>query len=370
MKFVVSASQAKMRLDKFLTQNLTDYNRSQIKKLIKSSGVLINNKPAKVHQFLKVSDTITIVTEDKKQITSPSFFSPSLKGGGGGGGGHLSPKVIFEDNDFLILEKPSGLLVHPVTPKETLTIRPARNITTEDNQLISSKEASSFRTGNNGVHPTDKNETDTLVSWLLAHYPNIKDVGEEKYREGIIHRLDRDVSGIMIVAKTQPAYYHLKEQFKKRLVRKEYIALVYGKIAQWEGKIDLPIGRSRNGQFVAHPRLGKFKFKPADRVAKTKYQVLEYIKDYTLIAVQILTGRTHQIRAHFSAIGHPILGDQLYRPRKKIFHFLRRKIKVVNPGRIFLHSTKIGFYDQTNQWQEFTSPLPNELTDFMNRQNS
>jgi len=318
MKFVVKDSETETRLDKFLTEKLKSETRSQIKKLIKNESVLVNDKPAKVHHFLKKGDVITILkkTETIKKA-GPEKSIPTLE-----------PKIIFENKNFVVLAKPIGLL----------------------------------------IHPTDRGETNTLVSWLLEKYPQIKNVGEEKYREGIIHRLDKDVSGIMIATKTNKAYTHLKDQFKKRLVKKEYTALVYGQIPNETGEVDLPIGRNKEGQFVAHPRQGKIKFQDQDKIAKTKYKVVEYIKDYTLLRVQILTGRTHQIRAHLSAIGHPILGDQIYKPKKKFFHFLRRKIKVINPGRIFLHSTKIGFNDLNNQWQEFESPLPKKLTDFLDDQ--
>jgi len=308
------------RLDKFLTKKLTNQSRSQVKKIIKNGLVLINNKTAKVHQFLKSGDEIKINEPKSKTTTHKKEKQTKI----------IEPKIIFENHDFLILEKPVGLL----------------------------------------VHPTEKKETNTLVDWLLKKYPKIKNVGEQKYREGIIHRLDRDVSGIMIAAKTNKAFTYLKNQFKERKVKKEYFALVYGKIQENEGEINLPIGRNKEGQFVAHPRNGKEKFQDSDKIAKTKYKVVEYIKDYTLLKVQILTGRTHQIRIHLSAIGHPILGDQIYQPKKKFFHFLRRKIKVVNPGRIFLHSAKIGFYNLKDEWVEFDSPLPKKLKDFLNEQKS
>jgi 23S rRNA pseudouridine1911/1915/1917 synthase len=315
MRFIIKKAEVGKRLDKFLTEKLSNKTRSQIKKLIKNNLILVNDQPAKVHHFLKASDKIEIFKPAEEKVETKE--TPQIK---------LKPKIIFANKSFLVLEKPAGLL----------------------------------------VHPTEKGETDTLVNWLITKYPKIKNVGEEKYREGIIHRLDKDVSGVMVAAKTKQAYFHLKDQFKKRLVKKEYTALVYGRLSQPEGEIDLPIGRNKEGQFVAHPRQGKFKFQEKDKVAKTKYKVLEYLKDYTRLKVQILTGRTHQIRAHLSAIGHPILGDQIYKPKKKFFHFLQRKIKVVDPGRIFLHSTKIGFNDLQNEWQEFKSPLPKKLTDFIN----
>lgn len=316
-KIIVDEANQNQRLDKFLTEKLKEESRSKVKKMIKHGLVLINNKPAKVHQFLKLQDEITVLpdieTKAETSVTNQEAKPPA------------EPKIIFENDNFLVLDKPDGLL----------------------------------------VHPTDLNEPGTLVEWVHQKYPEIEAVGEYQYRGGIIHRLDKDVSGIIVIAKNDQAFYHLKEQFKQRLVKKVYTALVYGRLSQEAGEIDLPIGRNKEGQFVAHPRRGAEKFSVKDKVAKTKYKVLEYIKDYTLLEVQILTGRTHQIRAHLSAIGHPILGDQIYKPRKNFLHLFQHKVKVINPGRIFLHSTQIGFNNLNNDWVEFTSPLPRELTKFL-----
>lgn len=306
------------RLDIFLTEHFGDRTRSQIKKLVQQGDVTINGGAAKVHQFLRTGDVIKVHPSSAVEaaapieISAPAALAPD-------------PTIIFENGNFLVLEKPAGLL----------------------------------------VHATERGETNTLVHWLIAHYPAVVDVGEHVYRAGIIHRLDRDVSGIMVIAKNQPAFLSLKEQFRSRLVKKEYVALVYGHMLKQSGTIELPIGRNREGQFVAHPLKGLSMFHRHDRVAKTDFRVLEYVQDYTLLSVQIHTGRTHQIRAHLSAVGHPILGDQLYKPRKKHFNFLRQKIKVVDPGRIFLHSVTIGFNDQGGEWQEFHSPLPQVLTQFV-----
>jgi len=318
MKFITKEKESAMRLDKFLAEKLTNESRSQIKKMIQDGLVSVNGQIAKVHRFLKPKDEIIISKKtslDNKIIkTAKKKKSPKL-----------TPKIIFEDNDFLVLEKPSGLL----------------------------------------VHPTAKGETDTLSNWLVKKYPTIKNVGEHKYRAGIIHRLDRDVSGIMLATKTQAAFSHLKEQFKKRAVKKQYFALVYGETKP-EEEINLPIGRNKDGQFVAHPRHDRIKFQSDDKIAKTRYQALEHIKGYTLLNVEILTGRTHQIRAHLSAIGHPILGDEIYKPKKKFFHSLRQKIKVVDLPQIFLYSARIGFFDLQHQWREFNQPLPKKFKDYLN----
>lgn len=315
--FIVDQDYQNVRLDKFLTETLVNTTRSQIKKMIESNQVFVNHKPAKVHQFLKTGDVIEIKEQiiEKKEEENPLPITKSLP-----------PKIIFENKDFIIIEKPAGLL----------------------------------------VHATEKNETNTLVDWLLKKYPEIEKVGEQKYRAGIIHRLDKDVSGVMVIAKNNIAFNYLKDQFHDRKVKKEYLTLVYGQPTEPEGEIDLPIGRGKEGQFVAHPRTGKEKLLESDRFAKTKYKVLEKIKDYSFLSVQILTGRTHQIRAHLFAIGHPIIGDQIYKPKKKFLLFFTHKVKVIDFKRIFLHSTKIGFFDLDNQWLEFESPLPKELNDFLN----
>jgi len=306
--FIVSEKNQGKRLDIFLAEHLNQTSRSQIKKMIQNSQILLNQNPASVHHFLKINDQVEILAEKK---VKPKIAEVVL----------VKPKIIYDGPDFLVLEKPSGLL----------------------------------------VHATEKKEKNTLVDWLVKKYPAIKKVGSDKYRAGIIHRLDKTVSGIMVVAKTDRAMEHLKDQFKKRLVKKEYIAMVYGKVLDYQGEINLPIGRSQNGMFVAHPKVGSSKLDEQDKTAKTRYRVIEYIKEYTLLSVEILTGRTHQIRAHLTAIGHPIMGDELYLPKRKILKIGQRKIKIIPLPRIFLHSEKIAFTDLEGKWQEFVSPLPKEL---------
>lgn len=314
------------RLDKFLTEKMAGISRSQIQKKIQAGEVLVNRKTAEVHKFLKENDEITFAKNESfpSAKTIPSLIPPLTKGGIGG----VEPKIIFEDEDFLVINKPSGLL----------------------------------------VHPTARLEKNTLVDWLLKKYPEIKNVGEQNYREGIIHRLDKEVSGVMLVAKTKKGYTHLKQQFKDRKITKKYLALVYGVPGEHEGKIDLPIGRSAEGKFVAHPRVDNLKYKDNDKHAITLYHLKETVRDYAVLEVQILTGRSHQIRAHLSAIGHPVVGDKEYGPINKPFlKKFSKKIKVLDAPRIFLHSNTIGFKNLKNEWVEFTSPLPEELKNFLKR---
>lgn len=186
-------------------------------------------------------------------------------------------KIIYEDDDILAVNKPAGLLVHNVS---------------------SSK-----------IHDS------SLVDWLIEKYPEIKKVGEDSERPGIVHRLDKDTSGILLVAKNQKTFEYLKSQFQERKIKKKYIALVEGVIKGDEGTINLPIAKSK-GDFRKKTSVGKMVGK--EREATTEYKVLKKFSKYTLVEVFPKTGRTHQIRVHFKAIGHPIVCDKLYGPKKQV----------------------------------------------------
>lgn len=323
MKYTVEQKDAGIRLDKFLNEKISNQSRSQIQKMIKQGWVLVDGKIVSPHYFLKAGQMV-MVTE--KQLANQIAKRPTgnlpqttLTNKNNS----LEPKIIATTADYLVLDKPAGLL----------------------------------------VYPTDKGETDTLADWLKIKHPEILSIGEEKYRGGIIHRIDKEASGIVLACRSQKMYEHLKEQFKRRLVYKEYIALVYGQIEKDEGEINFPIGRSRVGfKMAAHPKTFGHKFKEQDRLAISLYEVIERIKNYTLLKVVIKTGRTHQIRVHLNAFGHPIVGDQIY----KIKRFWQIWIKKPKLDRIFLHAAKIGFNDLAGQWQLFESPLPPELNNFLN----
>ncbi len=222
------------------------------------------------------------------------------------------PKIIFEDENILVVEKPAGLEV-------------AAEIKTDE---------------------------PTLVDWLVAKYPSIVKVGPDPARPGIVHRLDKNASGLLVVAKTEAAFENLSKQFKERTIKKEYTVLVHGEVTQDEGVIEFPIARAKSGRFAALP-LGS----EAGRPAVTEYEVVKRFKNFTLLLARIKTGRTHQIRVHFFALGYPVAGDKLYRPRK---------IKEPLLPRLFLHASKIGFSDLDGAWREFQSDLPEDLKDFLN----
>ena len=302
------------RLDIFLTENLSDITRSQIKKLIKNEQIFVNDKNTTVHYFIKEGDKIEIretsekIEEEKPEIT-PEDNSKLFK----------EIKIIEENKNFLIIEKPAGLL----------------------------------------VHATERNETDTLVDWLLEKYPEMRQIGEDPQRPAIVHRLDKDVSGLMIIPRNQNSFDYFKSQFKLRTLTKKYTALVYGETEKNHDEINFPIGRSKTkqGLFAAHPPQRGEAFSEKDKNAITEFEVVKRFKNYTLIEVQIHTGRTHQIRVHLTAYGYPIVGDKLY------FHKNLKTRKQLD--RVFLHAHYLSFIGPDEKKYKFESKLPKKLNDFL-----
>jgi len=250
----------------------------------------------------------------------------------------VEPAIVAETGDYLVINKPAGLAVHG-----------GGNL----------KEA-------------------TLADWLLAKYPKIKKVGDDPARPGLVHRLDKDVSGLMVIAKTQSSFLALKAQFKDREVNKEYVALVHGRVAADDGVIDFPIVRSQAGYKMAAAPAGTEKlltrrspqgrdqgniagwFKA--RPAHTEFSVLQRFINYTLLRVKIKTGRTHQIRVHFFAYGYPLAGDDLYRTKKT-----KARNQKLNLGRVFLVADRLSFRDRKGAEQSFALDLPAVLKDALPR---
>lgn len=299
-KIEVDSTTDKERLDKFLCHHFPAFSRSSLQKMIKKGLVSVNGKTRPVHFFLKTGDQVEISLEEPKKID----LAPDQEG---------KLDIIYEDKDFLVIDKEAGLI----------------------------------------VHPSESYQEKTLVNRLLYHLPALAAVGEDKTRPGIVHRLDKDVSGLMVIAKNQKAFQYLKDQFQAHKVKKEYLALVKGEVGKEEGVIDFPIARSKSGLFVARPKNQK------GEEAITHYKVVKNFKNYTLLQIRTLTGRTHQIRVHLKALGYPIVGDQLYKNRK-----LKEKIKL---DRIFLHATYLGFFDLSNKWLEFARKLPEDLEKILER---
>ncbi|PIR12937.1 RluA family pseudouridine synthase [Candidatus Falkowbacteria bacterium CG11_big_fil_rev_8_21_14_0_20_39_10] len=232
-------------------------------------------------------------------------------------------KKIKENKEFLIINKPSGLIVH--------------------------------RAGHI--------KEESLADQLLKKYPKLEKVGEDPSRPGIVHRLDKLVSGLMVIPKTQESFNNLKKQFQERQITKVYTALVYGRIEADEGEIDFPIKRSSQGnKMAAIPKTVKKETNPDGRQAVTEFEVIKKFINYTLLKVKIKTGRTHQIRVHLFAFGHSIVGDDLYSAKKT-----REKNKKLGLDRIFLAATKLGFKDLDGVYQEFEIGLPEELEEVLGR---
>lgn len=250
----------------------------------------------------------------------------------------LKPVIIFENSDYLIINKPAGLIVHGAT----------------------------------GITEP------VLTDWLRKKYPEIESVGDDPIRPGIVHRLDKEASGLMLIAKNQKSFNHFKKQFKSRRVIKKYLALAHGKISKDDDVITFPIRRSKDGYRMAalpvssetisdknkpnNRDRGTLKAQEESKEAITEFSVLHRYINYTLLDVKIKTGRTHQIRVHFYAYGHPLVGDPLYWTKKS--KVKNEKIKL---GRIFLVAKELGFKDLAGEKQSFTLDLPSDLKNFLEK---
>lgn len=282
------------RLDKVLSEMMPDESRPQLKLAIDEKRVLVNSQVEKPKYHVQPGDRIEVTIPDPVKLD----LEPE----------NIPLDIVYEDDDVIVVNKPSGMVVHP-----------------------------------SPGHPDH-----TLVNALLYHSPLSTINGT--YRPGIVHRIDKDTSGLLMVAKNNNAHRSLAAQLKNKTNLREYIALVHGVIKQDTGVIDAPIGRS--------PKDRKRQAIVADgRHAVTHYQVLERYLNYTLISCWLETGRTHQIRVHMKSIGHPLAGDPLYGPRKTI----------AGSGQ-FLHAKKLGFrHPVTGKQLVFEAPLPADFHRVINR---
>lgn len=293
----IQPQDAGQRLDRYLTSTLDGISRTGIQQLIASGSVFVNGRPGKASYALRVDDAVQV-----SRVSLPESRSSSLQ--------PLSYEldIVYEDSDLLVVNKAAGMVVHPA-PGHT---------------------------------------ADTLVNALLAYRPELRDVGGEQ-RPGIIHRLDKDTSGLIIVAKNTRTLAALTEQMQRHEVVKRYLALVVGSMPLDQGSIDAPIGRDpRHRQQMAITAVGS-------REARTHFRVLQrFPHGHSLLLLQLETGRTHQIRVHLKAIGHPIVGDPVYGPG--------RKGQGLTLKRPFLHAYQLKFtHPTTNVVLELEAPLPADL---------
>ncbi|MFC2160798.1 RluA family pseudouridine synthase [Acidobacteriota bacterium] len=288
------------RVDVYLSNKLPQLSRSYIQKLVHEHRVKINGQSVKTSYRLKAGDEVDVdIFVPQKNPILPE---------------NIPLKILFEDKDILVIEKPSGLVVHP------------------------------------GAGSANH----TLVNALLYFCASLRDVGEED-RPGIVHRLDKDTSGVMVVAKTQMAYVELQRQFKAREVEKLYLGLVWGRMPEKTGQISWAIGRHEKHRQRISIRTNK------PKAAETHFTVRQEWSDFSLLEMRPYTGRTHQLRVHFSASGHPLVGDTIY-GRKKT------KLPI---SRLFLHALQLSFvHPETKNRVEFDSPLPIELTEYLEKLSS
>ena len=297
-KYIITEEQKNMRLDKALVFLLPDMSRTYLGKLIDEGKCLVNGKEAKASYKLSENDVVEIDVPEVKELEITKEDIPL--------------EVVYEDKDILVINKPQGLV----------------------------------------VHPAPGHYEHTLVNAVLAHTDDLSGINGVK-RPGIVHRIDKDTSGLLCIAKNDAAHEGLAEQLKDHSMSRKYIALVKGVIKEKQGEIDLPIGRSRGDRkkMAVDPLNGK--------PARTYFTVLKRFNEYTLIECSLETGRTHQIRVHMSHIGHPVEGDPLYNKKNATSLYDKGQLLVAYK----LHLV----HPITKKEMDFEIPLPDYFTSIINQ---
>lgn len=300
----IGPEHAGVRLDAYLASQIEGWSRARLQRLIENEDVLVNGKVAKSSYKLHEHDEIEV------ELIAPAadFFTPE----------NIPLEIVYEDEVLAVVNKPAGLVVHPAagTP------------------------------------------SGTLANALAYHFEQLPDRGVN-VRPGIVHRLDRDTSGLLVVAKTEAALENLSDQFRDRTVFKSYVALVHGRVAG-SGKIDQPLARDKSNRTrMAVVRGG--------RNALTLYRVRQAFERFTLLDVELKTGRTHQIRVHLAWLKHPVVGDETYGGgRDNTIPDPQLRARIRHLKRQFLHAEKLGFtHPATKEFVKFESPLPAELRDLL-----
>lgn len=303
LRFTIAESEVGHRLDAVVAARLPTLSRSRVSRLIRAGHVTVSGHTRKPGYLTKPGDVVRTEVPSQEPVTCQPEPIP------------LS--ILYEDQDVIVLNKSPGLVVHPGA-------------------------------GHKGG---------TLVNALLFHFPGLEGIGDE-VRPGIVHRLDKDTSGTMVVAKNSLAHEGLSRQFKMREVRKVYLALVYGEVEKTAGVIDLPIGR--------HPKhRKKMSIKSLQsRPTETRWQTKEAFAEVTLLEIDLRTGRTHQVRVHCAAMGHPVVGDATYGNKRKwqkvLFGKTVEALKTAH--RQMLHAWQLTFqHPRTGQMMHFESPLPSDM---------
>lgn len=291
MELTVSAERAGVRLDRFLATELADFSRSRLQTLITGGFVKLNAQQPRTRELVCAGDVIQLTIPAVEKIEAMAEAIPF--------------PILFEDDDLIVLDKPAGMVVHPGAG----------------------------------------NQEHTLVNALLNHCRTLSGIGG-KERPGIVHRLDKETSGCLVVAKNDVTHRELSKQFAARTLTKTYLALVAGRLKKQTGTIDAPIARHpvhRQRMSVSRTSRG--------RSAMTEYRVVRAGKEMSLVECALHSGRTHQIRVHLHHLGNPVLGDKLYGSKT-----------AKNFPRQMLHAWRLGFtHPRTGEWQEFEAPLPEDF---------
>ncbi len=305
LNFSVSPADVGKRLDAFLAENVEDWSRARLQRLIGEGDVLVNEKDAKASYKLRGGEEIEV------ELIAPIVEAVEAE--------NIPLEVIYEDEYLIIINKQAGLIVHAGT---------------------------GVRNG-------------TLVNALMYHFQNLSQLGG-KARAGIVHRLDKNTSGLIVVAKDEATHENLSQQFHDREVYKSYVALVHGSIRRESGKVEEKIGRDKWNRM-------KMSINAKGRQALTLWNVRQRFEKFTLLDVEIKTGRTHQIRVHLAFLNHPVVGDETYnegRDNTIADVKIRQEINKIN--RFFLHAEKLSFtHPKTKEKLDFLSPLPVELQQFL-----
>lgn len=318
-EFIVTDSHRGARLDRLVVERCPNLSRARVQELIEEHLVLVNGAPAKAALKLRGGERIYVEAQERPPLSAEPEQIPL--------------QILYEDDDVLAVNKPAGM----------------------------------------SVHAGAGNSQGTLVNALLGRGQSLSSGGgsvSDGLRPGIVHRLDKDTSGVMAIAKNDFAHARLSESFRTRTVKKTYLALAEGRFDKESGKIELAIGRdpvrrTRMKALAASAKTATRALAGKGRSAITEWRKLAEIGPATLLEVQLHTGRTHQIRVHLSALKHPLVGDTLYGAAT---HLETRNSSMPALGRQFLHSAKLGFpHPRTGKWVEVRAPLPSDLRDYVDR---
>lgn len=314
-EFVVAAEDAGERLDRYVAARLPGVSRSRVQELIGEGLLHVDGRSPKPAHKLRAGERVELDARPRAPLRAEPEAIPL--------------DVLYEDDDVLVVNKPAGMTVHAGAGRATGTLV---------NALLARGQA--------------------LSRALSSGGPDASGL-----RPGIVHRLDRETSGAIVVAKNDAAHAALSEQFRTRKVQKTYVALVHGKLPQERGRIELAIARDPKRRVRMTAR--KTALGAKTRAARTDWRVLARLDGFTLVEVQLHTGRTHQIRVHFAALHHPVVGDTLYGAARQV---RIGKVTLPGPGRNFLHAERLGFAQpRTGKWIEVAAPLPQELREYLRR---